>query len=143
MYVIRPVKDDDLDALIALAAAGGAGLTTLPKSRGVLSERIETSLASFAKPVEKPGEEYYLFVLEETETGDVVGTSGIFARVGFNVLAATMASLSACDTMTARQRNTAIGAGVGGVAGAAIGGNALSTLGGAAVGGIIGNQVGK
>lgn len=41
------------------------------------------------------------------------------------LLAATMASLSACDTMTARQRNTAIGAGVGGVAGAAIGGNAL------------------
>ena len=52
-------------------------------------------------------------------------------------------SLSACDNMTTRQRDTAIGAGVGGVAGAAIGGNALSTLGGAAVGGIIGNQVGK
>ncbi|CAN0619531.1 17 kDa surface antigen [Burkholderia sp. lig30] len=65
-------------------------------------------------------------------------------RIGvYAMLVATMASLSACDTMTTRQRDTAIGAGVGGVAGAAIGGNALSTLGGAAVGGIIGNQVGK
>ncbi|EGC99286.1 hypothetical protein B1M_37366 [Burkholderia sp. TJI49] len=54
-----------------------------------------------------------------------------------------MASLSGCDSMSRRQRDTAIGAGVGGVAGAAIGGNALSTLGGAAAGGIIGNQVGK
>ncbi|MDW9227021.1 glycine zipper 2TM domain protein [Burkholderia cepacia] len=54
-----------------------------------------------------------------------------------------MASLSACDSMSRRQRDTAIGAGVGGVAGAAIGGSALSTLGGAAAGGIIGNQVGK
>ena len=54
-----------------------------------------------------------------------------------------VSSLSACDGMTRRQRDTAIGAGVGGAAGAAIGGNALSTLGGAAAGGVIGNQVGK
>ncbi|WP_322014106.1 glycine zipper 2TM domain-containing protein [Paraburkholderia sp. J12] len=53
------------------------------------------------------------------------------------------ASLSACDNMSTRDRDTAIGAGVGGVAGAALGGSALSTVGGAAVGGIIGNQVGK
>ncbi|KAB0632173.1 glycine zipper 2TM domain-containing protein [Burkholderia stagnalis] len=60
------------------------------------------------------------------------------------LLVATMASsLTACDSMTRRQRDTAIGAGVGGVAGAAIGGNALSTLGGAAAGGLIGNQIGK
>ena len=61
-------------------------------------------------------------------------------------LAATVAmaaSLCACDGMTTRQRDTAIGAGVGGAAGAVVGGNALSTLGGAAVGGVIGNQVGK
>ncbi len=53
------------------------------------------------------------------------------------------ASLGACDNMSTRDRDTAIGAGVGGVAGAALGGSALSTVGGAAVGGIIGNQVGK
>lgn len=39
------------------------------------------------------------------------------------MLIATVASLSACDTMTTQQRNAAIGAGIGGVAGAAIGGN--------------------
>jgi osmotically inducible lipoprotein OsmB len=59
------------------------------------------------------------------------------------LIAALLGGLSACDNMTTRQRDTAIGAGVGGVAGAAIGGNALSTLGGAAAGGLIGNQVGK
>lgn len=58
-------------------------------------------------------------------------------------IAAVVTSLSACDNMSTRQRDTAIGAGVGGVAGAALGGNALSTLGGAAAGGLIGNQVGK
>lgn len=59
------------------------------------------------------------------------------------LVVALLGGLSACDSMTTRQRDTAIGAGVGGVAGAAIGGSALSTLGGAAVGGVIGNQVGK
>ena len=52
-------------------------------------------------------------------------------------------SLTACESMTTRQRNTAIGAGIGSVAGAALGGNVLSTLGGAAAGGLIGNQVRK
>ena len=61
----------------------------------------------------------------------------------YALLVATVASLSACDSMSRRQRDTAIGAGVGGVAGAAIGGNALSTLGGAAAGGLIVNPVAK
>ena len=58
-------------------------------------------------------------------------------------IVAVVAGLSACDGMSTRTRDTAIGAGVGGAAGAALGGNALSTLGGAAAGGVIGNQVGK
>ena len=58
-------------------------------------------------------------------------------------IVAVVASLSACDGMSPRTRDTAIGAGVGGAAGAALGGSALSTVGGAAVGGVIGNQVGK
>jgi osmotically inducible lipoprotein OsmB len=65
-------------------------------------------------------------------------------QIGAAALIATLlGGLSACDQMTTRQRDTAIGAGVGGVAGAALGGNALSTVGGAAAGGLIGNQVGK
>ena len=59
------------------------------------------------------------------------------------LLATVVLSLSACDSMTTRQRDTAIGAVGGGVAGAALGGGALGTLGGAAVGGVVGNQVGK
>ncbi len=67
-----------------------------------------------------------------------------FKQIGaWAAVAMVVAGLTACDGMTTRQRDTAIGAGVGGAAGAAIGGNALSTLGGAAAGGVIGNQVGK
>jgi osmotically inducible lipoprotein OsmB len=59
------------------------------------------------------------------------------------MFAALLGGLAACDGMTTRQRDTAVGAGVGAAGGAVIGGSALSTLGGAAVGGVIGNQVGK
>ncbi|MCB4810255.1 glycine zipper 2TM domain-containing protein [Methylovorus menthalis] len=56
----------------------------------------------------------------------------------------TVACLSACSNMSARDKNTAVGAGVGAAAGAVLtGGSAVGTVGGAAVGGIIGNQVGK
>ena len=51
-------------------------------------------------------------------------------------------TLVGCSNMSQRDKNTAIGAGVGAVGGAALtGGSALGTVGGAAVGGVIGNQV--
>lgn len=47
-----------------------------------------------------------------------------------------------CSNMSQRDKNTAVGAGVGAAAGAILtGGGTLGTLGGAAVGGVIGNQV--
>ncbi len=56
-------------------------------------------------------------------------------------LLAVAASLTACNSMTTSQRNTATGAVIGGVAGNLIGGDTGSTLGGAALGGVIGSQV--
>lgn len=49
-----------------------------------------------------------------------------------------------CADLTPQQRNTAIGAAVGGVAGSALSsGSGLGTVGGAAVGGVIGSQIKK
>lgn len=60
------------------------------------------------------------------------------------VAAAVLLGLGGCSGMSTRDKNTAIGAGIGGVAGAVLtGGSAVGTVGGAAVGGVIGNQVGK
>lgn len=54
------------------------------------------------------------------------------------------ASVAACSGMTTRDRDTAIGAGVGAVGGAVLSnGSGLGTVGGAVVGGVIGNQVGR
>lgn len=60
------------------------------------------------------------------------------------VAAAMLVGLVGCAGMTAQEKNTAIGAGVGAVGGAVLtGGSAVGTVGGAAVGGIIGHEVNK
>jgi osmotically inducible lipoprotein OsmB len=57
---------------------------------------------------------------------------------------AAILSLSACAGMSSQDKSTAVGAGVGAVAGSVLtGGSAVGTVGGAAVGGVIGNQVNK
>ncbi len=62
--------------------------------------------------------------------------------LGTLAIVATMA-LGACSGMTPREKDTAVGAAVGGAAGAVMTDGVLGTVGGAAVGGVIGNQVGK
>jgi osmotically inducible lipoprotein OsmB len=60
------------------------------------------------------------------------------------VALALLAILGGCADMSQRDKNTAIGAGVGAVGGAVLtGGSAVGTVGGAAVGGVIGHEVGK
>lgn len=54
------------------------------------------------------------------------------------------AALAGCANMSERDKATAAGAAIGGVAGSVLtDGSAAGTVGGAAVGGVIGNQVGK
>jgi len=51
-------------------------------------------------------------------------------------------SLCGCGGMTSREKSTAAGAVIGGVAGSMMsGGSTTGTVGGAAVGGLIGNQI--
>lgn len=52
--------------------------------------------------------------------------------------------LAGCAGMSAQDKSTAIGAGVGAVGGAVLtGGSAVGTVGGAAVGGVIGHEIAK
>ena len=59
-------------------------------------------------------------------------------------LLAIAVTLPACSGMSTRDRDTAVGAGVGAVGGAVLtNGSPVGTVGGAVVGGVVGNQVGK
>ena len=67
----------------------------------------------------------------------------IFSASAAFLLSFTLAT-TGCSSMSTRERNTAVGAGLGAVGGAVLtGGSTAGTLGGAAVGGVIGNQTSK
>ncbi len=82
MSIIRPVKSSDLNQLIELSKLAGHGLTTLSPDPERLRQQIKLSERSFKKIVSVPQHEYYLFVLEDSESGNVIGTSALEAAVG-------------------------------------------------------------
>ncbi|AZQ85906.1 arginine N-succinyltransferase [Colwellia sp. Arc7-635] len=84
MIIIRPIQNSDYDALHRIAVESGHGFTSLPVNEELLKKRISHAEVSFDSTVTKPGNEGYLFVMEDTETGAVVGTSGIEAAVGLD-----------------------------------------------------------
>ena len=66
-------------------------------------------------------------------------------RISVSAAAVTLVlAVTACSGMSAQDKRTAVGAGVGAVGGSVLtGGSAVGTIGGAAVGGVIGHEVGK
>ncbi len=84
MWLVRPAQPDDLDQILAIAGTQCARLSsTLPKQGDALAYKIEQSLASFAGKISAEDDPpRFLFVLENTETGDIAGTAGIDARAG-------------------------------------------------------------
>ncbi|KTC86590.1 arginine N-succinyltransferase [Legionella brunensis] len=85
MMLFRSARDSDLDAIHHLAEHCGIGMTTLPKDKELLRKRLKWACDSFQKTVSHPISEYYLFVLEDPATGQVVGTSGIEASTGHDL----------------------------------------------------------
>jgi arginine N-succinyltransferase len=83
MLFVRPGRLSDLDALAQMALAARPVLHSLPHDRHELEARIALSEDSFRADVDFPGEEVYLFVLEEGATGKLLGTASIVAAAGY------------------------------------------------------------
>lgn len=71
-----------------------------------------------------------------------MNTASRLALVAATITA--LAGATGCSSLSEREKSTAIGAGVGGVAGSVLtGGSTAGTVGGAVVGGVVGHEVGK
>lgn len=81
-WFIRPARENDVDALMALAEQTGGGFTNLPANRESLSKRIAWSEASFARSGALPDNELYLLLMEEAATGRIGGSAMVFSRLG-------------------------------------------------------------
>lgn len=83
MLVVRAIEEKDLDGLLGLAELVGSGMTTLKPDRDSLGRRVAIACASFAEQI-APQERDYLFVMEDTSNGKVIGVSAIRAAVGLD-----------------------------------------------------------
>lgn len=81
MMVVRLIQADDHDALRELARKTGPGFTSLQDNDEQVAAKLSSALQTF-DPETRPEDALYLFVMEDTETGEVVGISGIEAAVG-------------------------------------------------------------
>ncbi|MES2308472.1 MAG: arginine N-succinyltransferase [Verrucomicrobiota bacterium] len=81
-FVMRPIRENDLEGLKNLAASIRGGMTSLPNDEELLESKIFESVRSFDPRIKKAGDQSYLFVLEDLKKKRLVGISGIHGRVG-------------------------------------------------------------
>ena len=79
MLIVRAAKRSDLDALVRLAEEAGTGFTSLAVPPDVLEERLAKSERAFSGPGDRQTEDTYQLMLEDTETGRIVGCSAVKA----------------------------------------------------------------
>lgn len=82
--LIRPVTLADHAAVLKLAQTAGFGMTSLPADEQVLRAKIERAVASFEGDAAQKGDEAFLFVMQDSATGQVIGTAGIKAHIGLS-----------------------------------------------------------
>lgn len=81
-FRIRAARDTDLQHLYEMAKLTGGGFTNLPADRTALQAKLDRSNASFAREEDKLGDDVFVLVLENADTGEVRGTCQIFTQVG-------------------------------------------------------------
>ncbi|HJV80027.1 arginine N-succinyltransferase [Noviherbaspirillum sp.] len=79
--VVRAIREQDLEGLLALAQRVGSGMTTFKPDHLALRLRVEVACASFAGRI-APTQRDYLFVMEDVEAARVVGVCAIKSAVG-------------------------------------------------------------
>lgn len=82
MLIVRPAKTSDLEGFIALKDAAGPGFTSLAVHDSDLKSRLKKSTKSFGLETDALGDNIYLLMLEDSETGEVVGVSAVKSQVG-------------------------------------------------------------
>lgn len=80
MFILRSVQPKDLKDLYRLSTA--MTFINLPADEEIISSKIESSIKSFKKPSSELSKNYYIFVLEDYDSGEIYGVSMIHAQHG-------------------------------------------------------------
>jgi arginine N-succinyltransferase len=84
MFIVRPVESRDIAGLLELSAGLTQGVHTMARTTAGIERTVEQSVRSFASQIDIPGEESYLFVLEDSASQQLLGSAAIAATAGSN-----------------------------------------------------------
>ncbi len=80
-FRLRAARASDIEPLYEMAKLTGGGFTNLPADRNALEAKLERADAAFSRHGEI-GDDYFVLVLENVETGQVRGTCQLMSQVG-------------------------------------------------------------
>jgi len=81
-FRIRAATPADAGALYEMAKLTGGGFTNLPADKETLESKLARSEAGFSREGDNPGDDLYVFMLENVETKAIRGTCQVFGAVG-------------------------------------------------------------
>lgn len=81
MFLVRQAVIDDLPTLLKLAKM--VHFINLPADKDIIAGKIAKSRRSFAGQAKDPHERQFMFVLEDTESGAVIGTSAVMSCISW------------------------------------------------------------
>ena len=81
-FRVRPVRNDDFQAIYEMAKLTGGGFTNLPADKATLVDKLIRSEHGFARQEDTLSDDLYMMVLENVETGQIRGTCQVFGQVG-------------------------------------------------------------
>ena len=81
MFLIRQATLEDLPTLLKLAKM--VHFLNLPADRDIIATKINRSRLSFAERQDDPRHRQFMFVLEDSETGNVIGTSAAISCISW------------------------------------------------------------
>jgi len=81
MFLIRPANLEDAPTLLKLAKM--VHFINLPADPEIIHGKIVRSRKSFAGEPDSPRDREFVFVLEDTETGNIIGTSSVISTLSW------------------------------------------------------------
>lgn len=81
MFVIRQARIDDVPSILKLARLVHS--FNLPADRDSITAKVQRSRKSFQNRLDDPRDRLFIFVLEDVETGNLIGTSMIIGCVSW------------------------------------------------------------
>tara|TARA_R110002072_G_scaffold45624_4_gene127117 strand:+ start:368 stop:1387 length:1020 start_codon:yes stop_codon:yes gene_type:complete len=82
MLIVRAARRDDAAEFVKLAEAAGTGFTSLSLGPDELAERLDKSVRAFEDTPSGQGEHTYQLMLEDSESGQILGCAAVKAEVG-------------------------------------------------------------